>query len=215
MPSSFLRFALPLAFFACATAGARDFELGRSLRESGDLEGAHAAFVRASDADPEDAAAAAARRETGAVLAARLAEEATAQAQSGEHRAAAQTWRKASEFAPQESRYAARADLAAGRADNLEPDAWASRATDLEAAHPGSAEVKAAASAARRDAYAYHLVLGREALARPAGSEALRHFDAARALDPTTPGLSLDEYDEAQARALAEDAEAKAAAGDA
>ncbi len=214
-PMAAVRTATLLLLAGCAAGGAQHFEAGRRFEAAGNLTDAHAAFTRAAAESPGDRRFIEAKQRAGAALALDRADEAERRERASDLAGAADAWAEAERLDPANPEYGARAALASARAERLTVPDWLAAVRVVVEEFPDSEQAKRRLAEAVREAYAHHAALAKEALARKDGAEALTHLEAAREIDAGMPGLTQDQFDEAEARVLAEEGERFALAGDA
>jgi tetratricopeptide (TPR) repeat protein len=196
-------------------AGSKYYKKGEDAQKQGDLEEAYRQYKSARDAEPNNARYKQAVDDLGKELAAEHRANARAKEKQGDWAAASSEWARASEFAPNEKEYQIRRDLSGLKAKNLGPDEWYEALKGIADKYPNEEVVARSLEGARAQAYQYNVNLAQQFLASGEGARALGYFERARAIDPTTPGLALDAFVRAEALAMAEEAAAKLAQGDA
>ena len=206
--------AASLTLGGCLGGGLKHYKTGEKAYASGDLDAADRAYAEALKAEPNNAEYQRAQKRVRAELAAQHRAEARAKEQSGDWSGASAAWSKAAELSPEETEYAVRRDLSALKSQSLGPDEWYEGVRQVQGRYPGQDIAEKSLAGARAAAYKFNLDLAEQYLATREGPRAFTHFERAKELDPSTPGLSRESYDKAEALSIAEQAAAKARAGD-
>ena len=198
----------------CAGGGAKQFQAGQSAYASGNLDEAYRQYEAAAAADPANPQFQTAKSKVGAELAKKSAGQASAFEKGGQWSYAAEAWGKAAEYAPDEKDFAVRRDLSTERSKDLDEVKWYEAAKAIADRNPGNEVAEEAYSDARDKAYKYHVGLAEDFLAAGRGKESLRNIEAARAIDPDTPGLRADVVTKAEALTLSEEGDKLAENGE-
>ncbi len=198
----------------CAASGAQQFQAGHAAYAGGDLAEAYKQYTAAVTADPANASFKAAKTKIAGELAEKSATEAAGLEEQGQWSDASVAWAEAAELVADETSYAARRDLATARAGDPDEVKWFEAAKGVADRYPGDAYAEQTLSTARETAYRYQLGLGEDLLAAGRGTEALKNFESAKAIDPDAPGLRVDLMTKAEALALSEEGDALAKDGE-
>lgn len=208
----------PLAGCQTMGAAAKPLKEAERLRGEGRLAEARAAYAEAQAADPKNTKIADRVRtldEQVALEVERLKSEAKGHEKAGDFASAAKSYAQALELAPKDDELQVRRKLSAAKAKNLDPEAWYAEVSKIAEAHPNQPIVERSLAGAKAGAYQYHLSLANSLLDGGDGSGALEHYDRAKALEPTMPGLDADKYVSAKAQHLVAQGDLRALAGDA
>jgi tetratricopeptide (TPR) repeat protein len=211
---------LAVTLVGCQTMGAaaKPLKEAERLRGEGRLAEARAAYAEAQVADPKNTKIADRVRtldEQVALEVERLRSEAKGHEKAGDFAAATKSYAQALELAPKDDELHVRRKLSAAKAKNLDPEAWYAEVSKIAEAHPSQPIVDRSLAGAKAGAYQYHLSLANSLLDGGDGSGALEHYDRAKALEPTMPGLDADKYVSAKAQQLVAQGDLRALAGDA
>lgn len=210
-----LMLAAPLFATACVAGGAKQFHAGETAYQSGDFEAAESAYKGALQQEPGNAQYTAALERVRREVTKKHEEQAKAREKAEDWAGASESWARASESEPNNAELKARKALSALKAKNLGPDAWYEEVNKVGAALPKNPIVEESLANARAKASQYHIALAEQLLGSSQGSQALTHYDRAKAIDPAALGLDPLHYDEAAVFSLMEQGDARLAEGDA
>lgn len=193
-----------LSLSGCLGGGSAQFRSGQQAYTRGDLEAAEKSYAEASRQDPANGEYKAALTRVRTEMAAKHVADGRAKESSNDWTGASAAWAKAAELVPTESDYAVRRDLSGQKAKNLGPDEWFAAVSVVAEQNPDNQIAQRSLAGARAAAYQQNLALAEEFLAAGDGTRSSQYFERARQIDPSTPGLSVDSEQKAQALAVAE-----------
>lgn len=205
---------LCLLIGACVAGGAKQFRAGEKAHDQGDLDAAEAAYKSALDAEPGNPQYKTALEKVRSELSSKHESDAKAREKAGDWKGASDAWARAAAANPGDTDLKARAALSKAKAEDLGPDEWFERVKQIAAENPGSAIVEKSLAGAKAKACQHNIQLGEKFLETGEGGRALKHFDRAKEIDPSSPGLDSSKYNEAAAYALMEQGDAREAADD-
>ncbi|MCC7386219.1 MAG: hypothetical protein IT384_30530 [Deltaproteobacteria bacterium] len=217
--SLWLRFSLVLTLSVggCVTGGGKAFKEAERLRADGQLRDAERAYQEALIAEPKNAKYEDRLSSLRAQIdqeVERLASEGKAKQKANDWSGAADRYAAALALKPDDSDLKARRALSAGKAKNLDPDAWYQDVLRISQEVPNNKLVEKSLAGARANAYQYQLTMGTKMLEAGDGPGALKCFDRAKEIDPATPAFDPAKYDEARALDLLAQADLRLLAGD-
>lgn len=198
----------------CVQGGSKQSKAADKAYAAGDLEAADQAYGEALAADPGNQDVLAKRKKVRAELAGRHRDQAKSREQAQDWPNASLAWGRAAEMDPDTAEYGVRRDLSALKAKNLGPDQWYDGVAGVYQRFPGNPIVEKSYAGARAQAYQHNVNLAEQFLIAGDGGRAYTHFERAKAIDPSTPGLRADSYGKAEALAKAEQGDVKLAGGD-
>lgn len=199
----------------CVQGGSKQSKAADKAYAAGDLEAADQAYGEALAADPNNADALQKRKKVRGELAARHRDQAKTREQAQDWAGASAAWGRAAEMDPDTAEYAVRRDLSALKAKNLGPDEWYDGVAAVYQRYAGNPIAEKSYAGARAQAYQHNVNLAEQFLIAGDGGRAFTHFERAKTIDPSTPGLRADSYGKAEALAKAEQGDVRLAAGDA
>ncbi|MCB9648742.1 MAG: hypothetical protein H6730_19375 [Deltaproteobacteria bacterium] len=194
--------------------GAQQFRAGEKAYTQGDLPAAEKAYSDALEKDPANAEYKAALAKVREEMSKKNVSDAQAKEKAGDWTGASAAWGEAARLVPDNSDYAVRRDLSAQKAKNLGPDEWYVAVSVVAQQNPTNEIAQRSLAGARAAAYQHNVQMAEEFLTAGAGGRALQYFQRAKEIDPSTPGMRADAFEQAEALGMSEQGDVKLAEGD-
>ena len=196
------------------SGGAQQFRAGEKAYTQGDLPAAEKAYAEALAKDPANAEYKVALAKVRQEMARKHISDAQGREKAGDWSGASAAWGEAATLVPDQTDYAVRRDLSANKAKNLGPDEWFAAVSVVAEQNPNNEIAQRSLAGARAAAYQHNVQLGEEFLSAQAGARAFQYFERAKQIDPSTPGMRVDSFAQAEALSVSEQGDAKLAEGD-
>jgi tetratricopeptide (TPR) repeat protein len=210
-----LPFVPALLLAGCLVGGgAQQFRAGEKAYTQGDLPAAEKAYAEALEKDPANAEYKAALAKVREEMARKHISDAQSKEKAADWVGASTAWGEAARLVPGNSDYAVRRDLSGQKAKNLGPDEWYAAVSVVAAQHAGNEIAQRSLAGARAAAYQHNVQMAEEFLSAGAGTRAYEFFQRAKEIDPSTPGMRVDSFAQAEALAVSEQGDVKLAEGD-